>query len=84
MNNNENRLNHVKMELTHNPIIRLCYLKFLPRLDFGSLDSKSKVLTITPQNQLLINSADQIPAQVSNFKLALHVRGRLRSLRILF
>jgi hypothetical protein len=32
----------------------------------------------------LINSAAQIPAQVCNFKLALHVRERLRSLRILF
>ena len=65
-------------------IIRPCSLELLPRLELGSLDSKSKVLTITPQNQLLINSAAKIPAQVRNFEVALYVRGRLRSLKILF
>ena len=31
-------------------------LKVLPRFELGSLDSRSKVLTITPQNQLVKNA----------------------------
>ena len=44
-------------------------LEVLPRLELGSLDSESKVLTITPQNHLIFN----VP--LMNLSTQLNVRG---------
>ena len=44
-------------------------LEVLPRLELGSLDTESKVLTITPQNHLIFN----VP--LMNFSTQLNVRG---------